>query len=195
MWILECGYFGVAMSLKYLGIISVLLLQTGCNSQQQPEQIASSTLQVQPSNTPSTQPVAESGGKITGKQYMVLGKGAVPIADNKIAFIPCSDMAQCSGEMVNFSTIASGANSQIYKDEKLNFIISATKSTDERLSGRVKYVNTNFDGDFDIDCPSKYCIVYSIGQAGFSAGLYVGIGESGKRLDLSNSNMITSIDK
>jgi hypothetical protein len=181
------------MDLKYLAITGFLLLQVGCSPQ---GQVASANLeQAQPTTTPSVQPVVQSGGKITGKQYMVLGKGPVAIADNKIAFIPCSAMMQCNEEMVNFNAIASAANSQIYKYEKYNLIVSSAKSTDERLSSRVKYVNTNFNGDFDIDCPSKYCIVYSVGQAGFSTGLYVGIGESGKQLDLSNSSMITSVDK
>ncbi len=144
-----------------------------------------------PEPIPDETPV-KVGGEISGKQYIVLGKGATPVSDNLISFFPCTNYSQCEEEEKASRGTTFIADAKMYPEEKADVILGAflnISSTYKKVSNSTR---TDFDGRFKINCPTEYCFVYSRGRAGATSAYWAGIIKSNTQTDLANSNIIAS---
>jgi hypothetical protein len=138
--------------------------------------------------------IVKTGGEISGKQYIVLGKGATAVADNFIAFFSCSSYVQCEEELKLAKAAATNASYKIFKQEKRDVLSGHFQTIAARHGKTINSTRTDFEGRFKINCPSQYCFVYSIGHAGVVSGFWADIIESNTQTELANSNMISSVD-
>lgn len=153
-------------------------------------------------------------GEISGRQYVVLGKGASPIPDNIIHIIPCTSERETlsvpldcasikSNSKLDFKVMKAGmtlleaqgvsAGGKIDPYKAWNTYTGIDQEIAPMLAKQPGYrtIRTDYEGKFSFDCPTKRCLVYSSGAAGRTFSYWMTIGTSGSKLDLAPSNSKT----
>lgn len=162
-------------------------------------------------------PALASTGEISGRQYVILGKGAEPIPDNTILYAPCApinenclsvkeslvsklssavDVLAEAHQRTRSAGRERGYSSLPYHTVALEELrlfdvwidtLKSAKAETGKLQ-RTGIAKTDFEGRFKFDCPTQNCFVYSQGQTAGTMNQWVEVLPAGKTTDLAASN-------
>lgn len=122
---------------------------------------------------------------IQGKQYLVLGGGGRPLADNTIFYRPCNYKNECEEYELSYRKIVARENDNIaVLDRMINIMKELNKS------GGLEVARTDFEGNYSFKCPTVKCLVYSDGKAGLANAFWLKTVKSNSKVDLTGSNAI-----
>jgi hypothetical protein len=122
---------------------------------------------------------------VRGKQYVVLGGGARPLADNSIFYRSCNYKNECEEFELSYrKVIAQETDDLAILDRMINLMKELNKS------GGVEVVKTDFEGNYSFKCPTAKCLVYSDGKAGLANAYWLKTVKSNSKVDLTGSNAI-----
>lgn len=128
---------------------------------------------------------ANSSNQIQGKQYIVLGGGARPIADNTIFYRSCNYKDECENFELSYRQAIAQESDDLAILRRIGTILDALKE-----AGSTKVATTDFDGNYSFKCPTSKCLVFSMGNAGLAHGYWLKTVKANSRVDLTGSNAI-----
>jgi hypothetical protein len=155
-------------------------------------------------------PAHALAGEITGRQYLILGAGPRPIADNEILVAPCAPInVNCKEVLAQFAEIkAEGdARSQNFDECVRSNTANATSCIDALIDSYkqkpkkprknffpdmkgIRSFRTDFEGKFRLSCPAKNCMVFSMAQVGLANATWLLIIPGNGKQDLATSNAV-----
>lgn len=133
---------------------------------------------------------------ISGKMYIVLGRGAASIPDNNIRVVKCekrSDKCQKIEEWLSKLTIEDASIGTSYV--KLDFLtkwgdilmLDDPKNIDFK---NLTYMQTDFNGNFSGKCGAPSCFLIAQGKAGLANAFWVVKVKPGENIKLSDDTAI-----
>jgi hypothetical protein len=135
---------------------------------------------------------AAGGGTVHGKQYLVLGGGPRPIADNSIAFIPCNPDDECKKIESNLVDAVDRAPEDRDKLEAILKVLRNDLPSGGRATQKVK---TDYDGNYSFVRPTSECLIISTGTAGLAYGVWIKAVNPNSKVDLMGSNAVFVMNK
>jgi hypothetical protein len=134
---------------------------------------------------------ADESGTVQGKQYIVLGGGPRPIADNPIGYMPCNTDGECG----NLESKLKETLEETPGDSaKLHKIVAALENLVD-TGKKAGIARTDYDGNYSFKCPTSECLMFGYGQAGRATAIWYKVAKSNSKVDLTVSNAIFIMNK